>query len=590
MAKSWAEVSSSPEFQALTPDQQESARQQYFQQVVAPQVADPSQLQVVKQQFDAQTGPKTSSATPFDQAVQQQVKAYQAQDDQDKANPVNGMRPGDVLMGSIGAGMTNAVNGLQQVGAQIVSKFPGSLGAKGAAEYQALKDQQDEKNKIDAPLLNTTLGKIGYYGEKGLEMLTPGTDATEGLSLLRGAAPYAAAALKGGALAGAQPVQNGESRLNNALAGAAWGAGGQAVSSGLRALAGAASDAIPPIKQAAINVANKYNIPLHLSQVTDSKFLQTLASAAKYLPFSGSGAAKSAQQGAFNRALAGQIGQNSDTLSDQVLANAAQDIGNRYNDLFGRNTISLNGSDASKLTDIINNATKFGGSDVGKIIGNHVDTIVNNLDQNGSMPGRLYQAIRTDQLLPAEQSANPALGQYLRQVRGVLQDAANRSIGPQDAAELSNLNGQYNSLKILQKAINNRAAGAGGDVSPANLWSLVNGKYGSTPQMRELAQLGQTVLKDPIPDSGTAGRNISYATLGAGVAMPHTILAPVIGGATVGRALNSPLAAKLLPAAYRGTTQLLAGLASPLPNLLPLLADAPPLGVGSQPVRAVASP
>lgn len=57
MAQSWTQVTQNPAYQALPPDQQEAARQQYFQQVVAPQIQDPSQVQMAKAQFDKATGP-----------------------------------------------------------------------------------------------------------------------------------------------------------------------------------------------------------------------------------------------------------------------------------------------------------------------------------------------------------------------------------------------------------------------------------------------------------------------------------------------------------------------------------------------------
>jgi len=55
MAEAWTDVSAKPEFQALPPDQKESARTQYFDQVVAPQVP-PEKLSEVRKQFDEQTG------------------------------------------------------------------------------------------------------------------------------------------------------------------------------------------------------------------------------------------------------------------------------------------------------------------------------------------------------------------------------------------------------------------------------------------------------------------------------------------------------------------------------------------------------
>jgi len=55
MAKKWSEVSQSEAFLALPPEQKEQARNQYFDQVVAPQIGDPSQVSVARQQFDSQT-------------------------------------------------------------------------------------------------------------------------------------------------------------------------------------------------------------------------------------------------------------------------------------------------------------------------------------------------------------------------------------------------------------------------------------------------------------------------------------------------------------------------------------------------------
>lgn len=67
MAKKWAEVAASPEFNALEPQQQEEARQQYWREVVAPNVPQ-DQLQSVQSEFDADTLPTIAnpSAKPLD--------------------------------------------------------------------------------------------------------------------------------------------------------------------------------------------------------------------------------------------------------------------------------------------------------------------------------------------------------------------------------------------------------------------------------------------------------------------------------------------------------------------------------------------
>lgn len=62
-AASWQEVTQHPEYQALPPDQQEAARNQYFNQVVYPQVPD-QYKDTAKAQFDAQTAPKPQESLP----------------------------------------------------------------------------------------------------------------------------------------------------------------------------------------------------------------------------------------------------------------------------------------------------------------------------------------------------------------------------------------------------------------------------------------------------------------------------------------------------------------------------------------------
>jgi hypothetical protein len=125
----------------------------------------------------------------------------------------------------------------------------------------------------------------------------------------------------------------------------------------------------------------------------------------------------------------------------------------------------------------------------------------------------------------------------------VLDKAANDSIGPQDAAALAQLNANYRNFKVLDKLMA-RKDGATGDISPAMLWGAVNQRGPkATLAMRELAKVGQGLLKDPIPDSGTAPRLLMAGAGAGGVATGGIGLATLgklaLLGATAGRALNS---------------------------------------------------
>ncbi len=62
MPKKWAEVEANPEYQSLAPEQKAKAQEQYFAQVVAPQVSDPQKLEAAKGQFMQRANRQAPSA------------------------------------------------------------------------------------------------------------------------------------------------------------------------------------------------------------------------------------------------------------------------------------------------------------------------------------------------------------------------------------------------------------------------------------------------------------------------------------------------------------------------------------------------
>lgn len=136
-----------------------------------------------------------------------------------------------------------------------------------------------------------------------------------------------------------------------------------------------------------------------------------------------------------------------------------------------------------------------------------------------------------------------SVGNYVGRLRKELIGDAENSITPSDMALLQQTNQKYNNFKTLEKLLT-RQPGARADIAPAALWSAVNARGPkATQEFRELAKVGQNLLKDPIPDSGTMGRLVSLNLFGGGGALAGGIvpaLTALAGGATVGRALNSP--------------------------------------------------
>jgi hypothetical protein len=567
MPKPWKDVAASPEYQALPADQQAVARDQYFSQVVAPQISDPAQVQAAKAQFDAQYGGQNQSAQP--QVMPTMTVTASRMDD-----PTGGMSTLDKARAGLGKAFVDVGRvGLRQLGQAALDPFgiQQAVNQGAAAQAEQLRQEQADANQRDAPLMHTGAGMAGNIAGQVALAATPVGD----LGIAGKAGALARSALSGGIYAAAQPVVDGESRLANVVQGAAAGAVGHGIASGISRAAQAIRPALSDATQRGIQVLRDAGVPLHFSQLTDSKFAKTLASAASYLPFSGSGAAKEAQQAGFNRALARTIDQDATKLTPDVMQKASDAISKQYDDLFARNNVTIEPTDVSRLVGLAKQAAADLTPENAKVVQNQIGKYINAAaDNDGAIPGRLYQNIRAELLkLEAQQPA----GHLVSQVRKTMQDVASKSFGPDDAAALQTLNGKYSNLQILKKALT-RVSGADDNVNPAQLWSLVNGKYGATPEMRALAQAGQNVLKDPIPDSGTAARGLVYSALGLGGALHPAGIGQLAGltatGATLGRALNSQAAARLLPGAGSKLLGGAARLMRPAPVVVPAVVRA----------------
>lgn len=441
----------------------------------------------------------------------------------------------------------------------------------GAAAGQALPFLVEAPAKAVGALGEGAAKAIPYVGNIGRKLISGATQGAV-VSQLQPVTTGPQGSSLGNLITGENAPSFAQQKLQQAMSGAAAGAGGQAITSTLGNIGSRLAPDLNSAKAKGIQVLKDAGVPLHLSQVTDSKLAKAVGSAASYLPFSGASAAREAQQTAFNRALSNTIGQDSPKLSEPVIAKAKADIGKQYDDLFARNTVNIDGPAAASLTSIANQASKDLPAANARVLHNQVDKFIDAaVKNNGMIPGKTYQNIRKSlQQIEGDQTH----GYLVRQLRNEMENVAGRSFAPGDAQALADLNAKYNNLKVIQKALG-RVGGSADDVDPSKLWSLVNGKYGSTPRMRALAKAGQNVLKDPIPDSGTAMRNVIYGSLGLGGAALHpagipTIVGGAALGATAGRALNS----NALANAYGNIDGSLFNAASNATSRLPVIAPA----------------
>ena len=433
-------------------------------------------------------------------------------------------------------------------------------------------EQVDRQRQIDAPLMQTVGGMAGTIAGQGVLIAGPQAALTRGLAATGAAAPYLASATVGAAEGALRPVGTGESRLGNTGRAAIWSAGGQAAGDLLTMGGSALARKMTPAQIDLYNQAKAVGIELTPAQLTDSRYLKTLASQSKY--WVGTGGAKVAanQQAQFNRAVARTLGESSDVIDDPLMARVRDTKDQLYREAFDGVTVkvdqpALNGYQALRgtldrrlTTDQIR----------------QFDAIAQNIQSNvngGKIDGRVYQELRKE-LKGIEADNKNALGTAVRDLRQIFEGTASRSVPQANQQALANADRLTRNFKVVEQA-RRRVANANDNIAPTSLWQPSNGKYGATPEMRYLARLGQQI-KDPIADSATAARTESLATLGP---LGLLMLGPK---AAVGRTVQSPLLARYMaetqPRLIEGTSRqvgrTLPGMALRTAPLLPAAAAA----------------
>lgn len=454
-------------------------------------------------------------------------------------NPTEGMSTGEKLAAGAGKSVVDTLRGIGQ--------------AVGLVDQSGV----DESAARDKALMDTAAGAIGNVGGQIAQFAIPASAAAKGVSALGGARLLAggakgaiARAAAGSAAYGAsQPVLTGETRAGNAALSGAAGAAGQALAYGVGALAQPAKAALSPAVASLAAKAEALGIPIRMDQLSDSRFVKTLASTLERLPFTGAAASRTNQQEAFNRAVSRTFGENAPNVTQDVYAAAKRRIGGEFERLSSQNSLTVGNQLVQKLMGVQDEAARFGTDDTARAVTNAIEEFLSKQDASGAVPGKAYQAL--DSQLGKLTKAGGEKAHFLGQVRESVRDAMDNSISAADQDAWKTARSQYRNLKTVRDLV--AKEGADGNISPAALAGRINannaGKesmaMGGGGELGDLARIGRQFVRDPIPDSGTAGRLAALGALGSGGYMlgvdPTTLAATVAGGATAGRGLNALL-------------------------------------------------
>lgn len=465
---------------------------------------------------------------------------------------------------------TDGMSGVKKFAAGMGSFITDTaLGAKQllAPNDPALQRQVAEKQAIDKPLANTGAGAAGK--------LTAALVPAVATSFLPGVNTVTGSAAVGAGLGLLEPTTQGaEGKLWNAGVGGVFGAAGQGIANAVGRAVSPVKNALNPEQARLAAVAQRENIPLDAAALTGSKPLQTMNSVFANLPLTAGpeAARQEATKQAFNRAVLQRAGISADSATPDVLAVQKKALGRTFEDIAGRNAIDFNqGSVMQELTDIATQAQRRL-AQPGPIV-NTVDDILADA-ASGSMPGLKYQGWR--ETLRTMAAGNDTQAKLAADVKKALDRAFSAQISGADAQAWQQASRQYGNLKTISQAMGGAGnEAASGNVPAAQLAAALRnsvsreGNALGRGDLNDLARVGQLFVRDNVPNSGTAQRQLIQSLLtggGAGGASlmfgadPTTALAIGAGSAAGPRVaqavVNSPAVQRYLTSGVQNQSAL----------------------------------
>ena len=307
--------------------------------------------------------------------------------------------------------------------------------------------------------------------------------------------------------------------------------------------------------------AERMGINLRGSQIGESEALKRADAMLGKMPLTGVAGQPADQAAAFSRAVSRTFGENTDTITPQVLNSARSRIGGEMNRIAQTTPVQYDNALHNRLAGIENDLLQVVSDSEARPLLNQLQNVIGKVNANNEIDGRAFAALikKGSPLDNALSSPNANIRQYAGQIRNALDDAFERS-APQDVAEAWRAaRSQYKAMMTVSKLADN----IDGDISPAKLLAKVRQSYRDMPftgtgnDLGPLAQIGQRFLKPP-SSSGTAENQRAIKWLMGGVPLgAEAVLfltnpalamkaAAIGGGAAAGGALGARTAASAL--------------------------------------------
>lgn len=295
-----------------------------------------------------------------------------------------------------------------------------------------------------------------------------------------------------------------------------------------------------------------FGIPITAPQVGMSGVGKLAESASRSLPFSGSRVFEMQQRQTFNRAVSKTFGEDSPTITQQVMDRAKRRIGSVMDWIEKTNDVNISGGTIGRLATIEHDAQQNITPEEFRIVQRQIDNVLSKINANGQIPGEVYGALlrKNGPLDQAMGNQNSNISRRAKMIADTLRDALQNSLTGQDLSAYREARSQYKNMKTIEPLVNKSPTG---DLSPALLNERVTKQFPdraystSNIPLDRLAKIGQAFLKEP-PTSGTSERGATFAEMAK--IGGYIAAGDILGGVNAAAAVGGTLAANRVLAAY----------------------------------------
>ncbi|MBB2961810.1 cell wall hydrolase [Methylobacterium sp. R2-1] len=347
----------------------------------------------------------------------------------------------------------------------------------------------------------------------------------------------------------------GDNALMGAMVGGGIGGGlpaaGAAIGGVTNRLTGATSPELAQLARA----AQDRGFPVRAAEISNSPLVRGADAALSKIPGMGYGGIDAAKQGALNRGVAQVIGEDAARITPTVMQTARDRIGKVFDHVAKDSWVRADDELSGALGNIMGQAAEALPRDklaqFQKLVR---DGILPKFGTLGEMEGSAYQVLtrKGSTLSLMQDGGDPTLAHFARQVRSALDDALERSVGPELAGELRQARTQYRALKVIEPLIDDTSGNIDATALRSAVGRATDGMaYGRGGDLAELARIAGTF--GPQRGGGAA----PDTTFGKVVKVGQ--LAGAAGGAAIGINQFAPVLAPYASAAALPAVGALAG-------------------------------